>query len=98
MKVKRNWVITLLLVVSFALWWFEAKYLFLTEWGEFSSIFLVGVLSGAGYVNAMYFVLINPKIEKIDKEAAINILCCSKNAGIVSASLFSLILDNFLMN
>ena len=78
-------------------WWFEAEFLFLTEWGEFLLMIWVGCMGGAGYVNVAYLILMNEELPKKDKEAAVNLSLCFNSAGILMACLFALVLDNFIM-
>ncbi len=54
----------------------------------------VGVLGGAMYVNTFYLLLKDKELKTQDQELAINITSIFVNLGIVTSSLFEIIIDN----
>ncbi|OMJ73353.1 hypothetical protein SteCoe_27980 [Stentor coeruleus] len=96
-KVRRTWIVTLLQLINWVIWWFEAEFLFMTEWGEFILTVWVGCMGGLSYVNTGYLVLNSDFIPKDQKEASMNVSVCMNSLGILLATCFCLILDNFIM-
>ncbi len=54
----------------------------------------VGLMGGASYVNVMYCILESPSLHRTEKELAMTLTTVCNDIGILSASLFSLLLDN----
>ena len=54
----------------------------------------VGLMGGSSYVNVMYSILENPKLEKNEKELALTLTTVCNDMGVLTASLLSLLLDN----
>ncbi|OMJ91577.1 hypothetical protein SteCoe_5832 [Stentor coeruleus] len=96
-KIERTWIITLLQLFNWVIWWLEAEFLFMTEWGEFILTIWVGCMGGLSYVNTGYIVLNSDIIPKEQKEASMNVSVCMNSLGILLATCFCLILDNFIM-
>ncbi|OMJ91578.1 hypothetical protein SteCoe_5833 [Stentor coeruleus] len=97
-KIERTWILTLLQLANWVIWWLEAEFLFMTEWGEFILIAWVGCMGGLSYVNTGYIVLNSDIIPKEQKEASMNLCVYMNSLGILLATCFCLILDNFIMN
>ena len=96
-KVKKVWIVTVLQLINWVVWWIEAEFLFLTEWGEFVLTVWVGLMGGLAYVNTGYLILNSDEIPKEHKEASMNMVIALNNLGILSSMIFCLILDNFIM-
>ncbi|KAL6061670.1 Batten's disease protein Cln3 [Balamuthia mandrillaris] len=93
-KIRRIEILTILQLLNLVLWLFEAKFLFMNIWVQFVSMVFVGLLGGAMYVNTFYLLLNDPKIPEQDKELCVNWTALAQTAGITSASLFTLFMDN----
>lgn len=96
-KVEKVWIVTVLQAINWVIWWLEAEFLFLTEWGEFALTLWVGCMGGLAYVNTGYLILNSEKIPKEQKEAGMNITLCLNALGVLLASLFCLVLDNLII-
>ena len=96
-KVQKVWIVTVLQLINWIVWWIEAEYVFLSEWGEFALTLWVGCMGGLAYVNTGYLILNSETILKEHKEAGMNLSLCMNALGILSAACFCLILDNFIM-
>lgn len=96
-KVEKVWIVSLLQLFNWVIWWLEAEFLFLTEWGEFVLTVWVGLMGGLAYVNTGYLILNSDKIPKAHKEASMNVMLALDNFGVLMATCFCLILDNFIM-
>ena len=92
-KVKRVWIVTFLQLINFILWaWIGySKPLGLTP--MFLLMVWVGLMGGCSYVNVLYSILESTKIEKKDKEMAINIVSMCNNIGVLSAAATALVLE-----
>ena len=55
---------------------------------------VVGLFGGASYVNCYNIILKDKKVNKEDKELAINCSTFTNDSGVLSAALFSLLIDN----
>jgi battenin len=91
------WILTALQAFNFVLWWFNAVYVFMPVWVEFVTMIWVGLMGGASYVNVAYQILSADFLPDEYKETAANISLIFNNAGIIVASLFSLLLDNTML-
>ena len=96
-KIERVWIVTVLQAINWVIWWLEAEFLFLTEWGEFVLTLWVGCMGGLAYVNTGYLILNSESIPKEQKEAGMNITLCLNSLGVLLAALFCLLLDNLIM-
>jgi hypothetical protein len=59
---------------------------------------VVGLLSGASYVNNNYELLNGPTFKGLDREPAINLGAFCGVAGITMATITSLVLDNTVLS
>jgi battenin len=96
-KVQKVWIVTVLQLINWVVWWFEAEFLFLSEWGEFVLTVWVGLMGGLAYVNTGYLILNSDDIPKEHKEASMNVVLALNNLGVLASTIFCLILDNFIM-
>ena len=58
---------------------------------------VVGLFGGASYVNCYNIILKDPKVKKEDKELSINCSTFTNDSGVLSAALFSLLIDNTVL-
>ena len=54
----------------------------------------VGLFGGASYVNCYNILLKDKNVKKEDKELSINCSTFTNDSGVLSAALFSLLIDN----
>ena len=92
-KIRKIWIVTLLQLINFILWaWIGySKPLGLPP--MFVLMVWVGLMGGCSYVNVLYGILESTKIEKKDKEMAINIVSMCNNIGVLSAAATALVLE-----
>ncbi len=84
---------------NFVLWLLQAYYKFLPIGGQLPLMVFVGLLGGASYVNVFYNLLHDDIYPEADRELIINMAALSINAGIILASVFTLVIDaTFLAN
>lgn len=94
-KVRRLWVLILLQVVNFVLWFLNVYFFVVTHYAAvFAHIAFVGMMGGTLYVNVLYNIVSSKTLDFNDKELAMIMCTIFDDLGILSASIFSLILDN----
>ena len=97
-KIKRIGFLTAFQTVNFLFWGFNAYFFF---WKNYYVMFVwmvfVGLMSGAVYVNTMYMIIHSNVLKKKEKELTVVILLLFNDIGVLSASLFSLLMTNTLM-
>eukprot|EP01016_Furgasonia_blochmanni_P017808 TRINITY_DN2047_c0_g1_i19.p1 TRINITY_DN2047_c0_g1~~TRINITY_DN2047_c0_g1_i19.p1 ORF type:complete len:561 (-),score=83.75 TRINITY_DN2047_c0_g1_i19:239-1876(-) len=101
-KIKKVGVLTLLQLVNFFIWFFIAwqKVKYGTDYNvypQFALMVWVGVMGGASYVNVMYLLLSHPKLRKEQKELSLNVTAFFNDIGILSASIWALVMSNSLL-
>jgi len=84
---------TIIQFINYILWFIQATvpYLF-NEYVLYIHLIFVGLMGGASYSNAFYFLLKDPLIEPDMKELSVNITTIFNDAGIFCASLHNLII------
>lgn len=92
-RIRRIWLLTGLQGANFALWLLQDEYRFLPLWAQFPLMVFVGLLGGAMYVNVFALMVDDASIPKEDKEFGINVVGIWNNVGIMSSSVFDLIMD-----
>ena len=97
-KIKWVWILTVLQGINMLVWIAQDIYHFLNIWVQFIWMIYVGLLGGASYVNVYYLLNIDPDIKEEDRELCINLAPLFTTAGIVSACIFILVLDNTILN
>lgn len=92
--IRRVEVLTVLQLVNFLLWMFQASFHFINIWVQFVLMVYVGLLGGASYVNIFYRFLHDDNFLERDRELCINLATIWITAGITLASLFTILMDN----
>jgi len=93
--IRRISVLTTLQGLNFVLWGFHAFFLFLPLWLQFVSMVYCGLLGGFMYVSVFYLLLSDSdSLSASDRELGINLTSIAVNFGIVTSSVFELILFN----
>ena len=87
-------LLTLLQFINYILWTFHVIFNWFNEYIQFILMIYVGLLGGAMYVNVMYSILNDNKINKKDKEMCINITAIFINIGITTSAIIEIIMDN----
>ena len=94
-KINKVEVLTILQIINFLFWLFNSIFLFMTNfYGLFVLMIWVGLMGGGSYVNVMYQILENPGLGRNEKELALTLTTIFNDAGVLLASLMSLLLDN----
>ena len=93
-KVKRVWIITLLQLFNFVFFMANSfNYLCRNIYILFSVMICVGLMGGSSFVNVIYLLKNTKLLKRTEKELALNLLSCFDDAGILMASILSLILS-----
>ena len=87
-------MITLTQATLFVLFLINALWLFCSNIKVlFALMVTVGLMGGSSYVNVLYLVKRTNRLEKTEKELAMNVSTISNDIGIISASTIALILS-----
>ena len=96
-KIQRVWMLTMFQAINFVFLFFDTKYMFCETLYILCPLCIwVGLMGGAAYVNIMHNLLKLDTIKKSEKEAAMVITLMFNDTGVLSAAIFSLIMDNTL--
>ena len=96
-KIKRVTVLSILQAINFVFLFLNTKYMFCqTLWVLCPLLIWVGLMGGASYVNVMHGILELDTLEKTEREAALVLSLMFNDTGVLSAAIFSLIIDNTL--
>jgi hypothetical protein len=97
LKVKKVWILTLILLINFGVWWGQAMHIILDVWGEFAWMLWVGLIGGTSYINVLYLILHTDRLPQQYKETALNFSLVCNNGGAMLAAAFGLLLDNTMI-
>lgn len=96
-KVKRVEIVTLLQLINFIFWFINTQYFFLQNYFVmFAWMVFIGLMGGCSYVNVMYLIIHSNRLKKNQKELSVMLCSIFNDFGILSASIFALILSNTL--
>jgi hypothetical protein len=87
------WTMVGLQAAMFVLWLAQALLHWMTIWGQFVLIFLVGSFSGLNYVNTYDAVLNDPRLTQKEKEVGTNLTSFSVTIAVLASSLFTLLAE-----
>lgn len=94
-KIKRVTILTILQCINFIFLFINTKYMFVQTLWVLCPVFIwVGLMGGASYVNVMHGILELDSLEKTEREAALVLSLTFNDSGVLSAAIFSLIIDN----
>lgn len=93
-KIKRVWMITIAQGILFTFYMLNATVFFCHNiYVLFFMMIFVGLMGGAQFVNVIYLIKQSDKLHKNDKELALNMTSMCNDAGILLASILSLVLS-----
>lgn len=76
------------------MWLLHDEYDLFGIWTQVLLMTFVGLLGGAMYVNAFALLVEDPDIPDVDRELTINLVAIFNTVGIVSASVFDIVMDH----
>ena len=92
-KIERVWIITTLQFLNFLFWISNSFNMYVKSiYVYFAHMVFVGLMGGASFVNVIYQLKNSPKLQKTEKELAMNLLSCFDDFGILSAAITALVL------
>jgi hypothetical protein len=80
-------------LTMFVVWLTQALLHWMTIWGQFVLIFLVGSFSGLNYVNTYDAVLNDGELTQKEKEIGTNLTSFSVTIAVLASSLFTLLAE-----
>ena len=93
-KIKKVWIVTLAQAVLFTFFMINSISLFCGNiYVLFVIMMFVGLMGGAQYVNVIYLIKCSDQLHKTDKELALNMTAMANDAGVLLASIMSLVLS-----
>jgi battenin len=95
--IRKVWYLTYAQVINFIFFFTVAYYKWLPTSLQLPVMIWVGLMGGASYVNCYYLLLENDSLPKRLKELATNTASFFVDTGILAASLFGLIISNFVI-
>lgn len=95
--IRKVWYLTYAQVINFIFFFTVAFYKWLPTSLQLPVMIWVGLMGGASYVNCYYLLLENDSLPKRLKELATNTASFFVDTGILAASLFGLIISNFVI-
>lgn len=94
LKIKRVWLITIAQFCLFMFYMLNAAFFFCKNiYVLFGLMLFVGLMGGAQFVNVIYLIKQTDKLDKTDKELALNMTSMCNDIGILLSSTTSLILS-----
>ena len=93
-KIKRVWLITVFQTALFTFYMLNAFLFFCKNiYILFLLMVFVGLMGGAQFVNVLYLIKQSDRLQKQEKELAMNMTSMFNDAGILLSSLVSLLLS-----
>ena len=93
LKIERVWIVTTLQFLNFLFWFSNSFHMYVTSiYVYFVHMVFVGLMGGASFVNVIYQLKNSQKLQKTEKELAMNLLSMFDDLGILSAAITALIL------
>lgn len=93
-KIKRVWIITICQLTLFTFYLLNAFVFFCKNiYVLFAMMVCVGLMGGAQFVNVLYLIKQSDRLQKQEKELAINMTSMFNDAGVLLSSLVSLTLS-----
>ena len=74
-------------ILWFGLWIGFATFLSVSEYVFFCTVFTVGIVAGLTYVNTVYMILNDNRIDKGEKEVCLNVNGMFSDSGVVLSSI-----------
>ncbi|OMJ74935.1 hypothetical protein SteCoe_26036 [Stentor coeruleus] len=96
-KTGRLWILIILQICNFSIMAIETGIKFMPYWGNYITMFWVGILGGLCYANVFYLMLNSEDIPKYYKEACSNFILVCGNFSILLAALCTVMIDNYII-
>jgi battenin len=96
-KIRRVWLLSLFQMINFAFLFANTQYMFVDTLYLLCPLLVwVGFMGGASYVNVMHNILELKTLKNSEREAALALSLMFNDTGVLSAAIFSLVIDNTL--
>lgn len=96
-KIERVTLITIGQFIVYLIFFSVAIWKWLDVYGQIPLMFICGLFGGSSFVNCYYLVMKNDTIDKSVREVAIGVMGIFNEIGVISASIFSLFISNFVL-
>lgn len=96
-KINKVWYLTYIQIINFAIFFTVAAYRWMSTPFQLALMLGVGLMGGASYVNCYYLILNDGNLAQSRKELATNVASFFNDLGVLGASIFALIVSNYII-
>lgn len=96
-KIPRVWIMTIFQAVNFTIYFTVAYYKWMSIYCQIPFMVFVGLMGGSSFVNCYYILLNDKRLNKSQREIAVNLGTLFNDIGIVAASFLALYISNYVI-